>query len=61
MINWQPPLSLVKNISGSVGDISIICDTYNGTTLVGSSTVILRLVVDVQSTINSLLQFINLI
>ena len=60
MINWQPPMSLVKNISGSVGDISVICDTYNGTTLVGSSTVILRLVVDVQSTINSLLQFTKL-
>lgn len=60
MINWQPPLSLVKNISGSIGDISVICDTYNGTTLVGSSTAILRLVVDVQSTINSLLQFTKL-
>lgn len=60
MINWQPPMSLVKNISSSVGDISVICDTYNGTTLVGSSTVILRLVVDVQSTINSLLQFTKL-
>jgi hypothetical protein len=60
MINWQPPMSLVKNISGSIGDISVICDTYNGTTLVGSSTVILRLVVDVQSTINSLLQFTKL-
>ena len=60
MINWQPPLSLVKNISGSVGDVSVICDTYNGTALVGSSTVILRLVVDVQSTINSLLQFTKL-
>ena len=59
-VNWEPPLSLVKEISGSVGDVNIICDTYNGTALVGSSTVVLQLIVDIQSTINNLLQFTKL-
>ena len=54
---WAPPLSLVNEISGDVGEVSILCTTYNGTVEVGTTTVILQINVDVQASINELLQF----